>query len=408
MNIAELFVNLGIKGSEKTVGALVNVKKGLGDVSSMSLEAKAGILAAVYGFERLMSASGAAGTGLTNFSALTGLSAKSLQQWQYAAQQAGESNEEFTGSLKAVQNSMTNMLLGKGAPEGLAIVAKATKDFDPSRVRDTFYVMQQLQKAALALPKDIGNQALKSFGLSDATIAAMRRNAFRPDVFAKAPTYSDKETGQLDKANIAWSNLGQKIEMAIGHFNARHGGQLVADISKITDQVLKLAEAFTRLAEKLKIFHWIGEAFKGWSMIFNGLSGGVDTVTKWAGSKTKGKDFKEGSLGFFQGLSDVWKGMQIEQEEQMKESQKQMMKEFEQSGSWLAPKKNNPSGASSMSEIIAPPVSSKPANSSTQNINVNQNLNFQHDGKDHKKTSDSVKKAVQDSYRQMSAQGQGA
>jgi hypothetical protein len=402
VNIAELFVSLGIKGSEKTVGALTNVKKGLGEVSSMSLEAKAGILAAVYGFERLMSASAAVGTGLTNFTALTGLSAKSLQQWQYAARQAGESSEEFTGSLKAVQNSMTNMLLGKGAPEGLALVAKATKDFDPTRVRDTFYVMQQLQKAAQTLPKDLGNQALKSFGLSDATIAAMRRNAFRPEVMSKAPTYSDRETAQLDKANIAWSNLGNKIEMAIGHFNARHGAQLVTDLSKVTDQVLKLVEAFQRLAEKLKLFQWIGKAFEGWAMIFGGVSQGVDRITGAVQDPKKREQLGSDVLGFFKEMPSVFKAMIDDISPETKDKFKNIL--YGDTPFYQAP--NGASGGSSTAPMIAPSVPPLLPSGSTQNINVNQNLNFQHEGKDHKKTSDSVKKAVQDSYRQMSAQGQ--
>jgi hypothetical protein len=275
MQIAELFVTLGIKGAEKTVGALGEVKKGLGGIASMSLEAKAGILAAMYGLERMMSVSGAAGTGFTNFSALTGFSAQALQKWQYAARQAGESNEEFTGSLKSVQNAMTNMLLGKGAPEGLGIVTKAV-GFDPKRARDSFYVMEQLQKAAQALPKDVGNNVLKSFGLSEGTIAAMRRNAFNPAAFAKAPAYSDKEIQSLDKSNIAWSNLGTQIQMAFGHFNAKHGQQLVNDISKIVTAVMKLTDALTILAEKLDVFGKLKDAL---SFIGDNAKGASNLIT---------------------------------------------------------------------------------------------------------------------------------
>lgn len=399
MNIAELFVSLGIKGSEKTIGALSNVRKGLGEVSSMSLEAKAGILAAVYGLERLMSASAAMGTGLTNFSALTGLSAKSLQQWQYAARQAGESNDEFTGSLKAVQNSMTNMLLGKGAPEGLALVAKATKDFDPTRVRDTFYVMQELQKAAQTLPKDLGNQALKSFGLSDATIAAMRRNAFRPEVFAKAPTYGDREIGQLDRANIAWSNLGNKIQMAIGHFNARHGLQLVKDISVMTDSVVHLAEALEKLSEKFKLFEIVSHGIEGVANTFKLIGEIID--------KFNGGSSKKGDLLYVPPGQEMVPGWHDSPAGKFFRDLLGGGEEAPKAGA--APDHKIPVPAEyDPKRAIAPPVAPVIPQGATQNINVNQSLNFQHEGKEHKKTADSVKKAVQDSYRQMAAQGQGA
>lgn len=359
MNIAELFVNLGITGADKTVGALGSVKKGLGDVASMSLEAKAAIIAALYGLERLTAASGAMGTGLTNFSALTGYSAEQLQKWQYAARQAGESSEELTGSLKAVQSSMTNMLLGKGAPEGLGIVARAV-GFDPSRARDAFYVMGQLQKAAQALPKDIGNIALKSFGISEGTVAAMRRNAFNPGAFGKAPIYSEGEINSLNRANIGWSNLGNKIEMAIGHLNAAHGARLVNDISRIVDSVVKLTDAILKLANAMGIFSAI-------SKILNMTAGSINNIADINSDKAK---------------------KQVEQmiEKNIQESQKQIDFKDTLFGHLLSQSPNSP--------VI---------NSTT----VNQNIVHHGDAKDTKAVKDTHRNAINQAYRQRSAQLQG-
>lgn len=393
MNIGELFVNLGVKGSEKTLGALTGVKKGLGEAKSMSIEAKAAIVGAVYALERLFAASGAMGTSLTNFNALTGLSAKQLQQWQYAARQAGVANEEFTGSIKSVQNSMTNMLLGKGAPEGLAMVAQKV-GFDPKRARDTFYVLEQLQKFARSAPADVGNSVLKSFGLGEGTIAAMRRNAFTPDVMSKAPTYNDSQIQALDKANIAWSNLGSKIEMAVGKFNAKHGLQLVRDISMVTDQVLKLIEAFVGLADKLKIFSVIGKVFEGWTSIFKGVSEGVEGLSTPKKREELGKDV----MGFFKEMPGVFKAMSEDLF-----GAPEVAPSGAGGATIVMPKGKGIPSASRSAAPQVPPLQLSPG--STQNINVNQNLNFQHDGKEHKKTSDSVKKATQDAFRQYS-QGQ--
>lgn len=370
MNIAELFVNLGIKGADKTVSALGSVKKGLGEVSSMSLEAKAGILAAMYGLERMAAVSGATGTGLTNFAALTGLSAKTLQQWQYAARQAGVSGEELTGSLKAVQNSMINMLLGKGAPEGLGIVSKAV-GFDPKKARDSFYVMEQLQKAAQALPKDVGNQVLKSFGISEGTVAAMRRNAFNPDIMSKAPMYGDNEIASLNKSNIAWSNLGNKIEMAFGHFNAKHGQQLVSDISKIVDEVMKFVEALNTLAEKLKIFEVIGEVFDGLTKSMRLLNGeSIEAIEK---SDKKKHHFGDGTwwMNAVNGAEDSLINLSSTKN--------------------LAPS--------------LPPVQGGAASNVT---NIHQNIVHHGDAKDTKAVKDTHKAAINQAYRQRSAQRQGS
>ena len=364
MNIAELFINLGIKGSEKTVGALSNVKKGLGEVSSMSLEAKAAIVGAVYALERLMSNSAKVGTGLSNFAALTGLSTQSLQQWQFAARQAGVSSEELTGSLKAVQTGMTNMLMGKGAPEGLGLLANKV-GFDPKKARDTFYVMEQLQKFAKTVPADVGNTVLKSFGLSEGTIAAMRKNVFRPEILKKAPTYSEGEIGGLNKTQVAMSNLSEKFEMAIGRMTSKHGLSIIKDIDQLSTSLLKLISSFTILAEKLKIFQVFGKVFEGWGLIFDGITKGAQALT--GGKDEKGKE---------------WKGL--------KKDPVTMLSD------WVGDK------------ISGPPTGLPPSTTKNQTVNVNQNLNFQHDGKDHKKTGDSVKKAIQDSYRQMAAQTQGS
>ncbi len=386
MNIAELFVNLGIKGADKTVGALGSVKKGLGEVGSMSIEAKAGILGMMYGLERMMAISGAAGTSLTNFSALTGLSAKGLQQWQYAARQAGVGAEEMTGSIKGVQNSISNMLMGKGAPEGIALVSKAVGGLDPTKYKDTFYMMTKLQEAMQKMSPEMGNIAGKSFGLSEGVIAAMRRNAFTPDMLKKAPTYSDNEVKSLDKSNVAWSNLNNKIQMAFGHFNAKHGETMVADIGKIVDQVLKLAESFEHLAEKIKLFDIIDEVFKGWGMIFDTIGTSVDKLMEMMGKGKKDKDSafdKKGNLKKNPiAMASDWVGEKIDDyywNEDVKKGYN-----------------------------VAPRIPITPPAQTANNTTINQTITHHGDAKDTRAVKDTHKSAINHAYRQRSAQRQGS
>lgn len=357
MNIGDLFLNLGIKGAEKTVGAIGSARKGMAELGSVSIETKAAIIGAFYALERLVQASNAMGTSLTNFTALTGVSAQNLQKWEYAARQAGVSAGEIDGSLKGVQNSMTNMLLGKGAPEGMKVVADAVGGIDINKVRDVGYMMSKLAQAAQKLPKDVGNNMLKSFGLSEGTISMMRRGLWNESTFAKAPSYSEKEIKMLDKANIAWSNLSNKIQMAIGHFNAMHGGKLVTDIAMITDKIVKMAEAFQKLADKLHVFDLIGKVFEGWGYIFEGISSVIDKMNS---GKSEGyvPEYKGGAMGGIEGEG------------------------------WLP----NP-----------PPMENKKTD-----ITVNQNLQFNHDGKEAQKNADSHKKAINGALRQMTVQGQGS
>lgn len=281
MNIGELFVKLGIQGGEKTLNTLKDNQKAFKGTASMALEAKAAILGAAYAFQNLMSTSNRAGSELTNFSSSIGVSAQTLQRYQYAARQVGVDNKAVEASFRGLQQTMTKTLMGEGAPKGLARVAQLTGDITPEDIlafsKSPEKLLQRLQEYA-AQEKDAGfrNEVLKSFGLGDDMVAALSRKAFRPEVLSKAPVYSDKEIAALDKANVAWSNLGDKIEKAFGRFNAKYGNQLVGDLTKIVDKVVALAEAFVELADKAKVFETIGMAIEGWTLIFQELKTLVD------------------------------------------------------------------------------------------------------------------------------------
>jgi hypothetical protein len=390
MTIAELFVKLGIKGTDSAGRALKNVKGNLGEVKSMSLEAKAAIIGVVYGLQKMMSASAQQGTNLANFNALTGVSVQRLQEWQYAARQVGVANEDVVGSIKAVQGAMTNMLLGKGAPEGLAMLANKV-GFDMQKARDPLYVMQQLQKAAKEMPPDIFQSIAKSFGVGEGMQAAMQRNAFRPDVFAKAPKYSDAQIKALDKVNVMWGNLGEKIQRAFGNFTAKDGGRIVTDITKITDSVIKLVDALLKLEKALGAFKLISRAVEGWAMIIDLLTEGINENVNTKDYKSKREPGKGGTMqkwkdGF---LNDVESGKKFIQ----------MLKDVDEVGNLK--RKNQ------LKETSNPPAWMN-RNGQPTTINNNMNMNFNHDGKNAEQTGRSVKKAVQDAYRQNAAQAQGS
>src|SRR5882672_10104653 len=116
-SVGDLYVNLGIKGSDKTVGQIEDTKKGMGELKSMSLEAKAAILAVAYGFEQMMSQSSRFGTHLSNLSTYLGLPPKILQQYIWAGKQTGIAKEQIEGTFKSLESIMANLRMNKGVPE---------------------------------------------------------------------------------------------------------------------------------------------------------------------------------------------------------------------------------------------------------------------------------------------------
>jgi hypothetical protein len=286
VNIAELFVNLGITGADKTVGALTSVKKGLGEVSSMSLEAKAAILAAVYGLERMMSASGMAGTNLTNFTSLTGLSTKALQQWQYGMVTAGGTADEMTTNIMAIQKAVAATDWGKGVPEGWAILANASGDKDLwAHKSDPFYIAKAFIKGINSAGKNpetmaAMNALANSVGLTDHFISGGRRGKFEQSNLDHAPVRSEAMISSLDKSHVALATAEMKMGMLFDKFTSRHGQQLAGDMLKIATAIFKVADAMDILATKLKLFQAIEKTVETIAKIMEGWGFIIDDMTK--------------------------------------------------------------------------------------------------------------------------------
>lgn len=292
MTIADLLINIGVKGAQKTGEALDGVRKGLSKITDISLESKAAIVGAVYALERLMSNSAKSGQGLVNFAASTGLSIKSLQQLQYAASQAGVSAEETEGSITSLQSAMVKMQMGQGRPSGLAFVVNQTgMQLDDKHLKDTYYVFDKVVEY-IKNSKDA--QAMKlavaeSFGFSKDMFAAAQLGKLDQSVRNRAPLYSDGEVKQLDRVASGWANFGKQWEMIVGKLNAKHGLGMVNDLSKVSTEVGKLVEQFARLAENLKTFKLIGKVFEGWKLIFEELNTQLDKFNAGMDNARSGK-----------------------------------------------------------------------------------------------------------------------
>lgn len=458
MNIGKLFVSLGIKGAKKSKDEVLGVKDALKGTASMGLEAKAAIAGAVYALQQLFAKSNQAGTDLTNFNATIGVSTQELQKYQYAARQVGVSNEAVAGSFRGLQSTITKQLMGEQAPKGLSLVAQklaaAGQKMDQYSLaefaKDPALLLQRLQQyAQLEQHAGLRNEVLKSFGLGDDMVAALTRNAFRPDVMAKAPTYSEGEIANLDKNNAAWANLGNKIEMAVGKFNAAHGGQLVKDISLMTDKVLALAEAFTKLAEKLKVFEVIGKAFEGWALILNAAEGGVGDMEKalanpesdiskflkdvnqtYGGAKDvaggasaiiaggKGREQALGALGQFFStmpgvvslmLQDIKAGAKDTSTIRDPIARKNMgLPPLEQDPNYR--RGMTPPGTNPQATAVPPGLGAGVTNQvgGNQTNTINQTLNFQNPPGDPNAVKNATKDAVQKAFRQLPSQAQGS
>lgn len=379
MTIAELFVQLGVKGADTAGKALGGVKNGLTEVKDMSLEAKAAIIGAIYALERMMSSSAKTGTALTDFNTITGVSTQNLQKWQYAAQQANNSAEDVAGSVKTLQDNMMKILQGQAAPTGWNafqnFMSKNGQLLSADKMRDMDYMLHWTQKFAQAGPADVMKDKVMSLIGNEKIFAAMRMNAFRPEVENKAPTYSNNQIEKLNKVDVAWANLGTKVKMAFGAFTAKDGMKIVEWISLITDKVIKLADVLMKIADRFKIFEGITAAFGMMATV-------LDKVAEF-GKSEGGED------------SNLFKMMNSTNWDDTKKHFKAML-----SDPTVGP------GSKGERNWAAPTMKAGPE-SQSNNVNVNQVLNFHHDGKDAQKTATSVERGTTRAFQQIPARKGG-
>lgn len=457
--VAELFVNIGVKGADKSLASLKGVKGALKEVSSTSLEAKAAIVAAVYALQRLFDASGKRGTELSNYNAQLGLSTKTLQEYSYAARQAGASNEEMMQSFTTISKEMTNIRMGKSGPAGMQQLSQwyaqfvngvgfGREDIEKFRQKPEEFIkaMQQIAQSG-KVDKKVFSAALDF--LPGNVIAAINKNAFTPENLAKAPTYSDKEVDKLQKAQAAWGNFFEKFEMMIGRINAKYGEKVVNGLGKVADSVGKVIEASVKFSDKVSLVDGITKSLdifaqgianfgdmlnkmitSAWFKYLMNTSGDkiISDLKFAADPKGSGKTVSPGNvaknyvnsltedgedrqrfldftLNFLQNLFEVMgtKKNDISKVPSQRQDEKNTTAPVpgsqQKEGAPATFPNGVPSGANPAPN--APPVVNHAKN---QQVEFNQTFNFQNDGKDANVVANAVRQANQTAFRTFTTQ----
>lgn len=257
LNIADLFVSLGIKGSEKTLGALKETKKNFTEVGTSALEMKVAAVAAFYSIEQFMSAAGTNATRLTNLSLLIDTATDSIQRYDYATRQAGIANGVFEATLPAIQQGMLNTQIGHGTPEGLAWLAKTIQldqsfidraKKDPTTLIDALQKMYNDPKMDLALKNKIAT-SFQAGGLAPAFL----RNEYNSKTLGAAPILSKSEIAANDAQRAAWGNLENRVEIKMSKFIAKDGKSIIGSVEALANAFLHLADAMSNLDSRFHI-----------------------------------------------------------------------------------------------------------------------------------------------------------
>lgn len=375
MRVGELFVNLGIKGEQKTIGALASVLKGMSGLKDTSLETKAAIVGVFYGLERLMAHSTALGTSLVQNSTLLDISARKLQQWQYAGVQAGDSAEGVVSSIKGINSAMAELYVGGGPAQYLGLVGErllGKGGFDVQKaMKDPLYVLERLQTLAKdsSIPTGVLTKVFQSFGVGEGTNVALRKGAFTEANFAKTPLLSDNTISRLQKIQAAMANFEQHVTNIFAKLAAKHGQQFIQDIDKVAVSLGHVIGNLDTISEKIGLFERLAMALEGIANTMELISN-PDKFLKNADGSTGLPGWNESPVGkFFNNL--------------------------------FSHKDTAPVNTGHI------PIPYGGADLQKGGTNIYQNIAHYGDGKDTKAVGDSHKQGIKNAFKQSPAQTQG-
>jgi len=398
----ELFVALGVKGVEKTVSAFENVYKGIDGVKKVSLEAKAAILSAIYAFEKLSQSAIQTGTHLGSVASYLGIGVKELQQWEYAAQQAGISNEQFESSLMSVYKVISDIRSGEGAPKWFSFFAQNVGGVDLEKAyQNPLYLLQKIQQFARSKFSGedliLRNKALEGFGLSPDFIGKITNKDVFSNPYQFKPGFSflsDTETKKLTDLGVQWDNLGQKIKMFFAHFTAKNGKDILDFFDNMTNKIIYLTQKLEEFYDVLKKIY-DSSGIKNLLDKSNKISEkNPQFITKDEYNKIKDALTNE--------LSKKPLELKNNPIKSWIENINNELKSNGTNSDYRDMLENLFNFSPNQSGIITPPtplLPSQPGN--TTSASVNQNIYFQHAGNDYNRVKDSMKQVILETWNQL-------
>lgn len=251
MNVAELFINLGVKGDGTAQKSLQGVKSTIGEIGTAAIASKAAVLGVIYGLERLTGSAAERGMELQQFTAATGLSADALQRWQNVGMKFGVSAGEVESSIKGIQNAMTGMVLEGANPKAMRLFEEAAGGFNPARLRDTWYVMGKIQTAMKNLAPDMRRYLAPSLGIGD-NMGQFLANMDMNDL-AKVPKsqlLGEGEIKQLARIDAAWNKLWNTMKLFGEHKVSQYGMEGVQTMARAFQTIVDASKALQSLTKE--------------------------------------------------------------------------------------------------------------------------------------------------------------
>lgn len=247
MNVAEFFINLGIKGNGKVKEGLSEVHTALKSARDTSWELKAGVVGAVIALEEMTRHAVGTAVDLKNFAGATGLSTEELQKWGYWAEINDVKAQGLAETIKGLQSAQAAMRLGIGVPAGVGY-------FRLNPGEGPVQMFAEVQKKLREIGNDqreIGNARTMAatLGITDDMFAALRIGTMGFAGLTKQMVLNRQEQQNLLALNRQWHEFWLTLR---GTSNKSVANDLAGPI---TEYVHTLRNAIVELGEISAKFH---------------------------------------------------------------------------------------------------------------------------------------------------------
>lgn len=394
MKIADFFINIGVKGADKSIGAIGGVNRGLGDIKNTAFGVKAAIMGALVGLEQMMERSARTGQNLETFASYMGSSVDALQRWQRAFAREGLGVDEITESFVHLKRAMQEFETGGPALAGLDFMAQRNKGFDVSKRQDPDYIMGQVMKMVKeASPQDLNRvmqMAETIVGSNWKMLGAMRKEEFNPaGLNMKGHSYTKNEAKAMSDVARQLNDMWSSISTSWGkQITAKHGADLVKNMTLVAKAIIVLIEAMSELAKVIHVFDAITHVVKGLALVAKGASNIFD-------GKVSGKDFVTG-------VGEATKGASMMAVEGMKDFGKAVLegaKSFKEKSEKNHEIRKNKQFYKDQENIL-PNLKGKPAMGTGASNSIEMNFNFTGANvQDPQEVASIFRKAFDDVYR---------
>lgn len=268
MQIAELFVKLGLNVDDQKLGTFQNKLKTT-KTNMLKFVAIAGTMA--FAIERIANSTIKATVALTNFNMQTGLSVQKLLQWQKVAQLADVtlSAEQITQSIAGLQQNLAQIRLGAGnvAPFQLLGIDVAGKN--------AFQVLEDVRGAIKGLDAATATNLIAQMGLSPQFVNVLRMTREEFEAINKEFFLNQKQQASIVKLGTSFKKLQLQLGFLRDNIVAQFAPVLIKLLTTISKWFSKNGKSVIKdLGKIVKVFVKIGQVLSNSAgMIFKVIDG---------------------------------------------------------------------------------------------------------------------------------------